>query len=126
LQKLYYIGPQFRRERPQKGRYRQFYQIGARSSAHRAPASESPSVDAEVLEMLAHSARTASASPDGRSSSTPSAGQRPPKIFQGLAAALKDVVATCALIASAAPLPIAARLLCKVPADQPIIEKLPA
>src|SRR5271167_3109978 len=29
LQKLYYIGPQFRRERPQKGRYRQFFQIGA-------------------------------------------------------------------------------------------------
>ncbi len=29
LQKLYYLGPQFRRERPQKGRYRQFYQIGA-------------------------------------------------------------------------------------------------
>ncbi|HLX75743.1 MAG TPA: ATP phosphoribosyltransferase regulatory subunit, partial [Terriglobales bacterium] len=31
VQKLYYIGPQFRRERPQKGRYRQFYQIGAES-----------------------------------------------------------------------------------------------
>src|SRR5947199_4478827 len=29
LNKLYYIGPQFRRERPQRGRYRQFYQIGA-------------------------------------------------------------------------------------------------
>src|SRR4030088_2928459 len=29
LNKLYYIGPQFRRERPQNGRYRQFYQIGA-------------------------------------------------------------------------------------------------
>src|ERR1700755_3226986 len=29
LQKLYYIGPQFRRERPQRGRYRQFSQIGA-------------------------------------------------------------------------------------------------
>ena len=28
-QKLYYIGPMFRRERPQKGRYRQFYQVGA-------------------------------------------------------------------------------------------------
>src|SRR5664280_2931146 len=28
LQKLFYIGPQFRRERPQKGRYRQFWQIG--------------------------------------------------------------------------------------------------
>ena len=29
LQKLFYIGPQFRRERPQRGRYRQFFQIGA-------------------------------------------------------------------------------------------------
>src|SRR6202522_4097210 len=29
LNKLFYIGPQFRRERPQKGRFRQFYQIGA-------------------------------------------------------------------------------------------------
>src|SRR4030081_592411 len=29
LRKLYYIGPMFRRERPQKGRFRQFYQIGA-------------------------------------------------------------------------------------------------
>src|SRR6195952_4864400 len=29
LQKLFYIGPQFRRERPQRGRYRQFWQIGA-------------------------------------------------------------------------------------------------
>ena len=38
LNKLYYIGPQFRRERPQKGRYRQFYQIGAESSVRRARA----------------------------------------------------------------------------------------
>src|SRR5881397_4188145 len=29
IKKLYYIGPMFRRERPQKGRFRQFYQIGA-------------------------------------------------------------------------------------------------
>src|SRR5271168_68229 len=29
LQKLFYVGPQFRRERPQRGRYRQFWQIGA-------------------------------------------------------------------------------------------------
>jgi histidyl-tRNA synthetase len=40
LQKLYYIGPQFRRERPQKGRYRQFSQIGARSSARPRPAAK--------------------------------------------------------------------------------------
>jgi histidyl-tRNA synthetase len=47
LQKLYYIGPMFRRERPQKGRYRQFYQIGAEAIG-----SDSPLVDAEVIEMV--------------------------------------------------------------------------
>src|SRR3954464_3096702 len=52
LQKLYYMGPQFRRERPQKGRYRQFYQIGAEVIGPPAAGSESPARDAEVLEML--------------------------------------------------------------------------
>src|SRR5689334_23670880 len=47
LQKLYYIGPMFRRERPQKGRYRQFFQIGAEAIG-----SESPMIDAEVIEMV--------------------------------------------------------------------------
>jgi histidyl-tRNA synthetase len=47
VQKLYYMGPMFRRERPQKGRYRQFYQIGAEAIG-----SESPLVDAEVIEMV--------------------------------------------------------------------------
>ena len=47
LQKLYYIGPMFRRERPQKGRFRQFYQIGAEAIG-----SESPGVDAEVIAMV--------------------------------------------------------------------------
>src|SRR5260370_5925978 len=53
LQRVYYIGPQFRRERPQRGRYRQFYQIGAEVIGPSSAGSESPSVDAEVLEMLA-------------------------------------------------------------------------
>src|SRR6202521_869383 len=53
LQKLYYIGPQFRRERPQKGRYRQFSQIGAEVIGPVSAGSESPVRDAEVLEMLA-------------------------------------------------------------------------
>src|ERR1700757_3745226 len=48
LQKLYYIGPMFRRERPQKGRYRQFFQIGAEAIG-----SDSPFIDAEVIEMVA-------------------------------------------------------------------------
>lgn len=48
-QKFYYTGPMFRYERPQSGRYRQFYQIGAEAfgSAH-------PRTDAEMLSMLRH------------------------------------------------------------------------
>jgi histidyl-tRNA synthetase len=53
LQKLYYIGPQFRRERPQRGRYRQFWQIGVEALGPVSSGSESPVRDAEVLEMLA-------------------------------------------------------------------------
>jgi histidyl-tRNA synthetase len=48
LAKLYYIGPQFRRERPQKGRYRQFAQIGVEVLGQ----SDDPAIEAEVIEML--------------------------------------------------------------------------
>lgn len=47
LAKLYYMGPMFRRERPQKGRLRQFHQIGAEVFGAAAPAT-----DAEVIAML--------------------------------------------------------------------------
>src|SRR6202167_5632680 len=53
LNKLYCMGPMFRRERPQKGRYRQFYQIDAEVIGPASAGSESPARDAEVLEMLA-------------------------------------------------------------------------
>jgi histidyl-tRNA synthetase len=53
LNKLYCIGPMFRRERPQKGRYRQFYQIDAEIIGPSSAGSESPARDAEILEMLA-------------------------------------------------------------------------
>jgi histidyl-tRNA synthetase len=46
--KLYYVGPMFRRERPQKGRYRQFYQIGAEVLG----GGDAPAIDAEVIEMV--------------------------------------------------------------------------
>ena len=46
--KLYYLGPMFRRERPQKGRYRQFYQIGAEALG----GTDAPGIDAEVIEMV--------------------------------------------------------------------------
>jgi len=64
--KVWYTGPMFRRERPQKGRYRQFYQIGAEvlemipSSAAKTAATagganfatKDAAVDAEVIEMV--------------------------------------------------------------------------
>ena len=46
--KLYYMGPMFRRERPQKGRYRQFYQIGAEVLG----GNDAPGIDAEVIDMV--------------------------------------------------------------------------
>src|SRR5512142_1683941 len=47
VSKLYYMGPMFRYERPQKGRYRQFHQIGAEVTGV-----TDPKVDAQVLTML--------------------------------------------------------------------------
>jgi len=47
VRKLYYMGPMFRRERPQKGRMRQFHQIGAEALVR-----GDPFIDAEVLLML--------------------------------------------------------------------------
>lgn len=47
--KLYYFGPMFRYERPQKGRYRQFHQIGAEVTGI-----TDPKIDAQVLAMLCH------------------------------------------------------------------------
>ena len=47
VSRLFYIGPMFRRERPQKGRYRQFHQIGAEILGR-----DDPLIDAELLLML--------------------------------------------------------------------------
>ena len=126
LQKLYYIGPQFRRERPQKGRYRQFSQIGAEVIGPTSAGSESPLRDAEVLEMLAtlldelgivgwtlHLNSVGSAADRARYN-------------EALRAALAPVSAKmcpdCQRRAETNPLRV---LDCKVPADQPIIETLP-
>ena len=48
VQRLWYTGPMFRHERPQKGRYRQFYQIGVEVFGL-----EGPDIDAELLIMTA-------------------------------------------------------------------------
>jgi histidyl-tRNA synthetase len=126
LQRFYYIGPQFRRERPQKGRYRQFYQIGAEVIGPSSAGSESPAVDADVLEMLA--ALLDKLGIKGWTLELNSVGcaNDRPKYLEALRAALKDVVHTmcadCQRRAVTNPLRV---LDCKVPADQPIIDKLP-
>jgi histidyl-tRNA synthetase len=126
LQKLYYIGPQFRRERPQKGRYRQFSQIGAEVIGPPSAGSESPLRDAEILEMLATLLDELGISGwKLELNSVGSAADRA-RYNEALRAALVPVVSQmcvdCQRRAVTNPLRV---LDCKVPADQPIIETLP-
>jgi len=126
LQKLYYIGPQFRRERPQKGRYRQFSQIGAEVIGPPSSGSESPLRDAEVLEMLA--TLLGELGITGwtlQLNSVGSASDRP-RYIAALREALKPVVGKlcgdCQRRAETNPLRV---LDCKIPEDQAIIDALP-
>ncbi len=122
LQKLYYIGPMFRRERPQKGRYRQFYQIGAEAIG-----SESPSVDAEVIEMVIDLLRRAGL--EGFQLLINSVGDQNcrPRYVALLQEKLREVASRlcedCQRRVETNPLRV---LDCKVPEDQPIIDALPS
>jgi histidyl-tRNA synthetase len=126
LNKLYYIGPQFRRERPQKGRYRQFYQIGAEVIGPASAGSESPARDAEVLEMLATLLDRLGI--QGWTLELNSVGcPRDRAAFnEALRKALEPVkdkmCGDCQRRADTNPLRV---FDCKVPGDQPIIETLP-
>jgi histidyl-tRNA synthetase len=126
LNKLYYIGPQFRRERPQKGRYRQFYQIGAEVIGPDASGSKYPLRDAEVLEMLDTLLRRLGiADFTLQINSVGDAADR--KAYnEALRQALQPVVgqmcSDCQRRAVTNPLRV---FDCKVPADQPTIETLP-
>jgi histidyl-tRNA synthetase len=126
LQKLFYIGPQFRRERPQKGRYRQFFQIGAEVIGPPSAGSESPLRDAEVLEMLASLLDELGIT--GWTLELNSVGSPADRARYNdtLRAALIPVVGQmcqdCQRRAVTNPLRV---LDCKVPEDQPIIATLP-
>jgi histidyl-tRNA synthetase len=126
VQKLYYMGPQFRRERPQKGRYRQFYQIGAEIIGPPTAGSESPARDAEVLVMLSTLLdRLGIQNPTLILNSVGCANDRP-AYNEALRKALEGVkdkmCYDCQRRAETNPLRV---LDCKVPEDQPIIESLP-
>jgi len=126
LQKLYYIGPQFRRERPQKGRYRQFYQVGAEIIGPPSANSESPARDAEVLEMLATLLDKIGLRGWGLQLNSVGCADDRTRYSQVLRKALQPVVhqmcEDCRRRAETNPLRV---LDCKVPEDQPIIAKLP-
>ena len=126
LSKLFYIGPQFRRERPQKGRYRQFYQIGAEVIGPATSGSESPARDAEILELLATLLdRLGITGWQLQLNSIGCANDRA-AYNEALRKALDPVkdkmCSDCQRRAVTNPLRV---FDCKVPEDQPIIEKLP-
>jgi len=126
LQKLYYIGPQFRRERPQKGRYRQFFQIGAEVIGPPSAGSEQPIRDAEVIEML--TALLDSVGLKGWTLHLNSVGCANDRatynaaLREALAGVKDKMCVDCQRRAETNPLRV---LDCKVPEDQPIIEALP-
>ena len=122
LQKLYYIGPMFRRERPQKGRYRQFYQIGAEAIG-----SESPAVDAEVIEMVVELLHRVGLTGFQLFLNSVGDANCRPQYVELLKQTVRDVAprlcGDCQRRAETNPLRV---LDCKVPEDQPIIDALPS
>ena len=122
VQKLYYLGPMFRRERPQKGRYRQFFQIGAEAIG-----SESPLVDAEVIELVVEILTGVGLT--GFKLLINSVGDHNcrPRYVEKLRQELQDkapnMCGDCQRRAETNPLRV---LDCKVEADQPVIDALPS
>ncbi|HSW51277.1 MAG TPA: histidine--tRNA ligase, partial [Bryobacteraceae bacterium] len=120
--KLFYMGPMFRRERPQKGRFRQFYQIGAEAIG-----SESPAVDAEVIDLATAILRAAGLEGFHLLLNSVGCSQCRP----GFVAALRDelrkvapaLCTDCRRRVETNPLRV---LDCKVEADQAVIETLPS
>ena len=126
LNKFFSIGPMFRRERPQKGRYRQFYQIDAEVIGPASSGSQSPARDAEILELLATLLdRVGIANWTLELNSVGCPADRV-KFNEALRQALAPVVGTmcadCRRRAVTNPLRV---FDCKVLEDQPIIQTLP-
>ncbi|MGC1978287.1 MAG: histidine--tRNA ligase [Candidatus Sulfotelmatobacter sp.] len=126
LNKLYCTGPMFRRERPQKGRYRQFYQIDAEIIGPASAGSDSPARDAELLEMLAtlldrlgingwNLELNSVGCPNDRAAFNEA-------LRKALAPVVAKMCADCQRRAVTNPLRV---FDCKVPEDQPIIDTLP-
>lgn len=126
LQKLFYIGPQFRRERPQRGRYRQFWQIGAEVLGPAWSGSEGALRDAEVLEMLATLLDELGVRGWELTMNSVGSADDRRRFSEALREALQPVkgrmCVNCQRRADTNPLRV---LDCKEPADQEIINELP-
>jgi histidyl-tRNA synthetase len=122
IAKLYYIGPMFRHERPQKGRYRQFHQIGAEVLG-----SDNPAIEAEVIEMLfAFFGRLSLIDFRLLVNSVGCPNCRPAyieKLREELRAHSDRLCEECRRRTETNPLRV---LDCKVPSCQPVIEQLPS
>ncbi len=122
IKKYFYIGPMFRRERPQKGRFRQFYQIGAEAIG-----SESPMVDAEVIEMVVELLQRAGLEGAHLLINSVGCSDCRPVYVAALREKLKDIApklcSDCQRRAETNPLRV---LDCKVPEDQKYIDTLPS
>ncbi len=122
IQKLYYMGPMFRRERPQKGRYRQFFQIGAEAIG-----SDSPAIDAEVIELvvalLTELKVTGFELLINSVGNTGSRKRYNAALRQELETVAPRLCTDCQRRAVTNPLRV---LDCKVPGDQPLIDQLPS
>ncbi len=122
VQKLYYIGPMFRRERPQKGRYRQFFQIGAEAIG-----SDSPAIDAEVIELVVALLEAVGITGFELLINSVGSKESRARYNDALRDELRELApkmcSDCQRRALTNPLRV---LDCKVPEDQPIIETLPS
>ncbi len=119
--KVYTMGPMFRRERPQKGRYRQFHQVNVEVFGV-----TSPSVDVEVIELaLAYLEGCGLTQYELVLNSVGDAKCRPAYV-ETLRTALRGqkdkLCGDCQRRTETNPLRV---LDCKVPQDQPVIESLP-
>ncbi len=119
--KLFAMGPMFRYERPQKGRYRQFHQFDVEALAI-----EDPAVDAEVIDLAWSLITTLGiAQAELVINSVGCASCRPAfqkALLEALGDDLPKLCGDCQRRATTNPLRI---YDCKVPADQPIIDALP-
>jgi len=126
LNKFFAIGPMFRRERPQKARYRQFFQIDAEVIGPPSSGSESPARDAEVIEMVATILDRLGISGWTLQLNSVGCPNDRAQFNEALRKALEPVVGKMCVDCQRRALTNPLRVFdCKVPEDQPIIEKLP-